>query len=440
MRLHTAIVTGLLVLSLIGGIANAKGSSTDAKAHIDAFQGFEFWAVFPRNIKMSDKEVECEENCYIVIDGAEGSVVTVDERQFVLPESGFLSIKMNKDDEITPPENANNLYVMDKDAAFLITSTKAVRVRLLHSPNSKSSGSTYVLPLRSLGTQYMATAFENTLTNEAFFETYNLFMQLTVIGTRDATRVKIGEKSFRLNKGETITQFIPNYLKSADAYEIKANRPVAVIQADSCLDTGPGACDMALTTLVPKRAGALNYTFPKLIDGLNMQAKCSILHDDTVVEINGSTPNKSYTKGQILHVRNLSGAHLKASRKIMCNMLLDGSSTLNLDPDYTVMPGKEHAVKKTFIVLDNNLATGLLLLTHPTKTTDNFKLVDTASEINIDVDWQEHEYDASSSYAVVDLSHQGKFKLTSASPFNSSFVGAQVISESYFITPGFSYR
>ena len=216
-----------------------------------------------------------------------------------------------------------------------------------------------------------------------------------------------------------------------------ANKPVVAIAADSCLDSGPGACDMAMTSLWPEYSSARRYNFPELEFGLKASASCSILSNNTYIYSKKNNTLTRHHLGENLFVKNASGIQLRASKKIKCQLTFLGSAAISLDPEFTNFPATKNATKHASFSVPEGLIKGFVLITHPTYSTHKFKINQYELNDSSKLSWRKFTNSPKWSYIIIPLLESGNYELSSSSKFTNIVILSNKNSSAYAFNPGF---
>ncbi|MEZ4819121.1 MAG: Calx-beta domain-containing protein [Bdellovibrionota bacterium] len=354
-----------------------------------SYSGTSFWAVFPRNY--NGILLPCYSgDCIITVQGDPGVDVTIDGATTTIGASGQFTQVMSALTDVAPYNGVSTT------APFTITATAAISVFMGNALDQTSAGGSMLIPNNSLGKVYYALGYENSVVNNN--PVRDIRSQIHVIATVDNTTVNIGGSTQLLDEGESFSVSQVNtigFQYDSTGVMITADQPIVAYSAETCLDTGGGACDMAMTQLHPADLSADTEFF---FGGFAVQSeefKCVATANSASVTVNGVFDN-IYNQGDEINFTPDTVLHVQSTQPLMCGVFAIGSG--NTDPALAQVPGINRGMTGVSFPVPTPFLAGDVVVMMLTADTGTF-LYDSATVGG----WTTFASDPSYSYTIISL-------------------------------------
>ncbi|MCB1197095.1 MAG: DUF11 domain-containing protein [Deltaproteobacteria bacterium] len=354
-----------------------------------SYSGTSFWAVFPRNY--NGILLPCYSgDCIITVQGDPGVDVTIDGATTTIGASGQFTQVMSALTDVAPYNGVSTT------APFAITATAAISVFMGNALDQTSAGGSMLIPNNSLGKVYYALGYENSVVNNN--PVRDIRSQIHVIATVDNTTVNIGGSTQLLDEGESFSVSQVNtigFQYDSTGVMITADQPIVAYSAETCLDTGGGACDMAMTQLHPADLSADTEFF---FGGFAVQSeefKCVATANSASVTVNGVFDN-IYNQGDEINFTPDTVLHVQSTQPLMCGVFAIGSG--NTDPALAQVPGINRGMTGVSFPVPTPFLAGDVVVMMLTADTGTF-LYDSATVGG----WTTFSSDPSYSYTIISL-------------------------------------
>lgn len=294
-------------------------------AQLTPTKGTEFWLGFMENANSNPSQEELR----IFVSSDQNTSGTIS-----IPQQGYtqnFTVTANVTTTLTIPNNMAEHYTSDviQNKGILIETQDTVSVFAINFQRLSSDGAK-ILPIQSLGTNYMTLNYFGIATNT------NIVSEFLIVAVADSTEIEIIPKTdlqggkqanvpytITLNRGQSYQAKAANRLLDLTGTVIRASqnnvsscKPFAVFSGSQCTNIPQGCnfCDHIFDQCFPRESWGTEYYVVPFSFATNYTLRIVAERNDTQVSINGAAPI-TLNQGQIQEYNNQTQAVCVSANK-----------------------------------------------------------------------------------------------------------------------------